>query len=77
MIYILLFICQIYEGFLKCLKYLNKELKNPKIFIGENGFPEDEGVDESAKKVAYHTVNMTYHNNIEFTNNKPTILYKF
>jgi len=43
------------EGFLNCLKYINKTLDNPKIFIGENGFPEDEGVDDSKNKIAYHT----------------------
>jgi len=31
-------------------------MNNPKIFIGENGFPEEDGIDESEKKIAYHTV---------------------
>jgi len=31
-------------------------MNNPKIFIGENGFPEEEGIDDSEKKIAYHTV---------------------
>lgn len=44
------------EGFLNCLKYLNQVMNGPKIFIGENGFPEDEGIDDSKKKIAYHTV---------------------
>ncbi|KAF0720972.1 myrosinase 1-like [Aphis craccivora] len=30
-------------------------MDNPKIFIGENGFPEEEGIDDSEKKIAYHT----------------------
>lgn len=54
---------KIYEGFLNCLKYINKELKNPKIFIGENGFPENEGVDESVKKVGYHSVSIIFLSN--------------
>jgi len=49
---------KINEGFLNCLKYINKTLDNPKIFIGENGFPEDEGVDDSKNKIAYHTVSV-------------------
>jgi len=49
---------KINEGFLHCLKYINKALDNPKIFIGENGFPENEGVDDSSKKIAYHTVSI-------------------
>jgi len=31
-------------------------MNNPKIFIGENGFPEEDDIDDSEKKVAYHTV---------------------
>lgn len=31
-------------------------MNKPKIFIGENGYPEDEGVDNSENKIAYHTV---------------------
>jgi len=30
-------------------------MNNPKIFIGENGFLEEDGIDESEKKIAYHT----------------------
>lgn len=29
-------------------------MNDPKIFIGENGFAENEGVDNSEKKIAYH-----------------------
>ncbi|VVC43453.1 Glycoside hydrolase family 1,Glycoside hydrolase superfamily [Cinara cedri] len=43
-----------YEGFLNCLKYIDQVLNHPKIFIGENGFPEDEGCDNSVQKIAYH-----------------------
>ncbi|XP_060872825.1 myrosinase 1-like [Metopolophium dirhodum] len=46
---------EVYEGFLNCLKWLNETMNNPKIFIGENGFPEEDGIDESEKKIAYHT----------------------
>lgn len=31
-------------------------MNNPKIIIGENGFPEEENVDDSEKKIAYHQV---------------------
>jgi len=31
-------------------------MNNPKICIGENGFPEEDGIDESETKIAYHTV---------------------
>jgi hypothetical protein len=31
-------------------------MNNPKIFIGENGFPEEDGIDDSEKKIEYHTV---------------------
>lgn len=51
-----MFESKVYEGFLNCLKYINSVMDKPKIFIGENGFPEDEGVDDSANKIAYHTV---------------------
>lgn len=47
---------KVYEGFLNCLKYINQVMNGPKIFIGQNGFPEDEGIDDSQKKTAYHTV---------------------
>lgn len=40
-------------------------MKNPKIFIGENGFPENEGVDESDKKIAYHSVSIFFMLNIQ------------
>ncbi|VVC33824.1 Glycoside hydrolase family 1,Glycoside hydrolase superfamily [Cinara cedri] len=46
---------EVYDGFLNCLKYVDEVLKQPKIFIGENGFPENDDVDNSDKKVAYHT----------------------
>ncbi|VVC28461.1 Glycoside hydrolase family 1,Glycoside hydrolase superfamily [Cinara cedri] len=46
---------EVYDGFLNCLKYTNEVLNKPKIFIGGNGYPEDEGVDKSAQKIAYHT----------------------
>ncbi|KAE9532071.1 hypothetical protein AGLY_010273 [Aphis glycines] len=46
---------EVYEGFLNILKWIKKEMNNPKIFIGENGFPEEEGIDDSEKKIAYHT----------------------
>uniref|UniRef100_A0A2S2NK41 Myrosinase 1 n=1 Tax=Schizaphis graminum TaxID=13262 RepID=A0A2S2NK41_SCHGA len=47
---------EVFEGFLNCLKWINEKLNNPKIFIGENGFPEEDGIDESEKKIEYHTV---------------------
>lgn len=47
---------KVYDGFMNFLKYANEVLKQPKIFIGENGYPEDEGIDNSVKKIAYHTV---------------------
>lgn len=50
-----------YEGFLNCLKWINKVMDKPKIFIGENGFPEDEGADQSTQKIAYHTVSIIKH----------------
>jgi len=31
-------------------------MNNPKIIIGENGFPEEGGIDETEQKIAYHTV---------------------
>ncbi|XP_026808428.1 myrosinase 1-like [Rhopalosiphum maidis] len=46
---------EVFEGFLNCLKWINEKMNNPKIFIGENGFPEEDGIDESEKKIAYHT----------------------
>ncbi|KAL5242694.1 hypothetical protein ACI65C_010104 [Semiaphis heraclei] len=46
---------EVYEGFLNCLKWIKEKMNNPKIFIGENGFPEEDGIDDSEKKVAYHT----------------------
>ncbi|XP_060850731.1 myrosinase 1-like [Rhopalosiphum padi] len=46
---------EVFEGFLNCLKWVNEKMNNPKIFIGENGFPEEDGIDESEKKVEYHT----------------------
>ncbi|XP_001946340.2 myrosinase 1 [Acyrthosiphon pisum] len=46
---------EVYEGFLNCLKWINETMNNPKIFIGENGFPEEDGIDESEKKITYHT----------------------
>lgn len=49
---------KVYEGFLNCLKWIDEKLDKPRIFIGENGFPENQGVDESDKKVAYHTVRL-------------------
>lgn len=33
-------------------------MNDPKIFIGENGFAEDEGVDSSENKIAYHKVSI-------------------
>lgn len=33
-------------------------MSNPKIFIGENGFAEDEGVDSSESKIFYHKVSI-------------------
>lgn len=35
-------------------------MNKPKIFIGENGYPEDEGVDNSEYKIAYHTVSLNF-----------------
>ncbi|KAF0724107.1 myrosinase 1-like, partial [Aphis craccivora] len=46
---------EVFEGFLNCLKWIKEKMNNPKIFIGENGFPEEDGIDESEKKIAYHT----------------------
>jgi len=51
------FLPQVYKGFLNCLEWINNVMDKPKIFIGENGIPENEGVDGSANKIAYHTVN--------------------
>lgn len=47
---------KVYDGFLNCLRWTKENMNNPKIIIGENGFPEDENVDNSEKKVAYHRV---------------------
>ncbi|XP_050059089.1 myrosinase 1-like isoform X3 [Aphis gossypii] len=46
---------EVYEGFLNILRWFKEKMDNPKIFIGENGFPEEEGIDDSEKKIAYHT----------------------
>jgi hypothetical protein len=32
------------------LKWVNEKMNNPKIFIGENRFPEEDGIDDSEKK---------------------------
>jgi hypothetical protein len=31
-------------------------MNNPRIIIGENGFPEEQDIDDSEKKIAYHQV---------------------
>ncbi|CAI6348241.1 unnamed protein product [Macrosiphum euphorbiae] len=42
---------EVYDGFLNCLKWINGTMNNPKIFIAENGFPEEDGIDENEKKL--------------------------
>lgn len=56
--YSLYFMSKINVGFMNCIKYVHEKLNGPKIFIGENGFPENEGLDDSETKIAYHTVSI-------------------
>ncbi|KAF0758818.1 myrosinase 1-like [Aphis craccivora] len=49
---------KVFEGFLNCLKWVKDKMNNPKICIGENGFPEEDGIDESETKIAYHTIHL-------------------
>ncbi|XP_025409616.1 myrosinase 1-like [Sipha flava] len=44
----------VYEGFLNCLRWTKENMNNPRIIIGENGFPEEQDIDDSEKKIAYH-----------------------
>jgi hypothetical protein len=51
-----MFLFEVYEGFLNCLRWTKENMNNPRIIIGENGFPEEQDIDDSEKKIAYHQV---------------------
>lgn len=50
---------QTFEGFTQVVNWLVDHVKNPKLFVAENGISEKPNEDGSALKIEYHHVSCT------------------